>query len=73
MAAFYSSAIAELEPHLGHPERKQAVAARVLSAALKENLRRFEEGQYLVDMNHIFSPPQIFRDVFGEHTDPAYL
>ena len=32
-AAFYSSAIAELEPHLGHPERKQAVAARVLSAA----------------------------------------
>lgn len=63
-AAFYSSAIAELEPHLGHPERKQSVAARVLSAALKENLRRFEEGQHLVDMNHIFSPPQIFRDIF---------
>lgn len=63
-AAFYSSAIAELAPHIGHPERKQAVAARVLSAALQENLRRFEEGQHLVDMNHIFSPPQIFRDIF---------
>ncbi|CAN5847760.1 DUF885 domain-containing protein [soil metagenome] len=63
-AKLYSSTIAELAPHLGHPERKQAVAARVLSAALQENLRRFEEGAHLVDMNHIFSPPQIFRDIF---------
>ncbi len=63
-AEFYSSAITELAPHLGHPEKKQAVAARVLTAALQENLRRFEEGQHLVDMNHIHSPPQIIRDVF---------
>ncbi|MEX1038749.1 MAG: DUF885 domain-containing protein, partial [Acidimicrobiia bacterium] len=62
--AFYKAAIVELAPHLGHPERKQAVAARVVSAALQENLRRCEEGQHLVDMNHIFSPPQIFRDIF---------
>ena len=64
MAAFCKAAIEELAPHLGHPERKQAVAARVLSAALEESLRRFEEGEHLVDMNHIFSPPQVIRDVF---------
>jgi uncharacterized protein (DUF885 family) len=63
-AAFHSAAIEELKSHLDHPEGKQAVAARVVSAAMEESLRRFHEGHHLVDMNHIFSPPQIFRDIF---------
>jgi len=63
-AELYAAAIEELRPHLDHPERKQAVAARVLSAAMEERLRRFEHREYLVDLNHIYSPVQIYRDVF---------
>jgi uncharacterized protein (DUF885 family) len=63
-AELCATAIEELRPHLDHPEKKQAVAARVISAAMEEELRRFEDGEHLVDLNHIFSPVQIYRDVF---------
>ena len=63
-AKFFEAAISELEPHLDHPERKQAVAARVLISAAREALGQYEHGDHLVDLNHIWSPVQAIRDVF---------
>jgi len=63
-AEFYQARLDDLAPHLDHPEPREATAARVLTAYLKEQLESHEEGDYLRDLNHIFSPLQIFRDVF---------
>ena len=74
-ARFYKARIDDLAPHFGHPERKQAVAARVLTADLQESLRRYENGEHLIDLNHIYSPVQRIRDVFDlmEHeTDDGW-
>lgn len=62
--------IAELAPHLDHPEEKQRLAARAITADLEEQVVRYEAGEHLVDLNHIYSPPQIIRDVF-DVMDPS--
>lgn len=56
--------IAELTPHLDHPDEKQRVAARTTIADLEETIGHNEAGEHLIDLNHIYSPPQIVRDVF---------
>jgi uncharacterized protein (DUF885 family) len=62
--------IDELAPHLDHPEEKQRLAARAITADLRENIDRHGAGEHLIALNHIFSPPQILRDVF-DVMDPS--
>jgi uncharacterized protein (DUF885 family) len=62
--------IDELAPHRDHPEEKQRLAARAITADLEENVARYEAGEHLVELNHIFSPPQVLRDVF-DVMDPS--
>lgn len=63
-AALARDTISQLEPHLDHPECKEAIAAQVTIGAMREMLTRIEHGDPLVDMNHIWSPVQRVRDVF---------
>lgn len=70
LAALSSRYIAELAPHLDHPEEKQRLASRAITADLQEKVDRYEAGEHLIAMNHIFSPPQIARDVF-DVMDPS--
>ncbi|HEY5890675.1 MAG TPA: DUF885 domain-containing protein [Acidimicrobiia bacterium] len=62
--------IAELAPHLDHHEEKQRLAARAITADLQEKIDRFDAGEHLIELNHIFSPPQVARDVF-DVMDPS--
>jgi uncharacterized protein (DUF885 family) len=57
-------AIAELEPHLDHPDPVQATAARVVSGYLKSERRLYESGHWKRDLNHIYGPFQTARDSF---------
>ncbi len=70
LADLSSRYIAEFAPHLDHPEEKQRLASRAITADLQENVDRYEAGEHLIAMNHIFSPPQIARDVF-DVMDPS--
>jgi uncharacterized protein (DUF885 family) len=63
-AALLTRGIAELAPHLGHPEPVQARAAQVVSAYLTSQRRLHDSGQWKRDLNHIYSPFQTSRDVF---------
>ncbi len=53
-----------LSGHLDHPEPKQRLAARAITADLEEKVRRFENREHLISLNHIFSPLQMIRDSF---------
>lgn len=55
---------AELLPHLGHPDPKEAMAAKVLAAWMEKKVTVFERGKWKNDINHIYSPFQRVRDVF---------
>jgi len=63
-AELRAAAIAELEPHLDHPDPVQAEAARILFGSLSTYLRRYENGHWKRDLNHIYSPFQKARDTF---------
>ncbi|MFZ0626044.1 MAG: DUF885 domain-containing protein [Acidimicrobiia bacterium] len=63
-AAFWRSANAELEPHLGHPDPVQAHAAKVMVGYFKTLIARHEMGHWKRDLNHIYSPFQAARDTF---------
>lgn len=63
-AEFYREKLAELAPHLDHPEAKQATAAKVITAYLEEQLDAYDNNDHIRNLNHIFSPLQTFRDVF---------
>lgn len=60
----YRSTRAEMAPHIDHPERAQAFAARVTTDYLDERLRELDAKQWRRDLNHIFSPFQHIRNVF---------
>ena len=57
-------AVADLEPHLEHPDPVQATAARVVSGYLKSGRRLYESGHWKRDLNHIYGPFQTARDTF---------
>ena len=63
-ADLYKATRAELLPHLDHPDPTQAFAARVLVGDLDERINRHDTKKYRRDLNHIYSPFQIVRDVF---------
>lgn len=55
---------AELLPHLRHPDPKEAMAAKVLSAWMEKKVTVYERGKWKNDINHIWSPFQRARDAF---------
>lgn len=63
-ADLYRSTRDELAPHLEHPDPVQAFAARVMDGWLDTHIESFETGKWRRDMNHIYSPFQVMRDVF---------
>jgi len=63
-AELKAAAIADLEPHLDHPDPVQADAARIIIGSLASSLRRYENGHWKRDLNHIHSPFQRTRDTF---------
>lgn len=63
-AALYRATRAELAPQLDHPDPTQAFAARVLVGELDARLDVYQANKYRRDLNHIYSPFQIVRDVF---------
>lgn len=63
-ADLYRATRAELTPQLNDPDPTQAFAARVLVGELDERISNHETKKYRRDLNHIYSPFQIIRDVF---------
>lgn len=59
-----ATAISELAPHLGHPEPRESTAAKVVSAYMREIVDRYDHLDHLRNLNHIYSPVQVLRDVF---------
>jgi uncharacterized protein (DUF885 family) len=57
-------AVADLEPHLVHPDPVQATAARVAIGYLKSERRLYESGHWKRELNHIYGPFQTARDTF---------
>ncbi len=57
-------AVADLEPHLDHPDPVQATAALVATGYLKSERRLYESGHWKRDLNHIYGPFQSARDTF---------
>ena len=49
-------AVAELAPHLDHPDPVQATAARVASGYLESERRLYASGHWKRDINHILRP-----------------
>lgn len=58
------STSAELVTNLEHPDPVQAFAARVMNAWLDRQIDDFDSGKWRRNMNHVYSPFQIMRDVF---------
>lgn len=59
----YQATLRELEDS-EKTDAVQEFAADVLSRWLSERIRRYEDGKWRRDLNHIFSPFQVMRDVF---------
>ncbi len=57
-------AVADLTPHLGHPDPVQATAARVASGYLESERRLYASGHWKRELNHILGPFQTARDTF---------
>jgi uncharacterized protein (DUF885 family) len=57
-------AVADLEPHLDHPDPVQATAARVAIGYLNSERRLYDSGHWKRDLNHIHGPFQTARDTF---------
>ncbi len=55
---------AALDPHRGHPDRKQRLAARVTGAYVQEVLSGFQAGEHLRDLSHMASTFEDFVQVF---------
>lgn len=54
----------ELEPHLGHPDPRQRLAARSVAAELRQGIDDFEHGDYLRALRHLGGPLHLLRNVF---------
>jgi uncharacterized protein (DUF885 family) len=63
-ADLHRSTNAEMITNLDHPDPVQAFAARVMNAWLDRQIDDFGSGKWRRDMNHVYSPFQIMRDVF---------
>jgi uncharacterized protein (DUF885 family) len=57
-------AVAELAPHLHHPDPVQATAARVASGYLESERLLHDSGHWKRSINHIYGPFQTARDSF---------
>ncbi len=64
IADFATGGIAAMAPHLDHPDAREATAAKVVTAYLQEIIDTYDQGDHLRNLNHIYSPVQILRDVF---------
>jgi uncharacterized protein (DUF885 family) len=63
-ADLYRGTRSEIAQHIDHPDPIQDRAARVLDGWLGEKLDKFESNKWRRDLNHVYSPFQIMRDVF---------
>lgn len=63
-ADLYRATRAQLTSHVDDSDPIQAFAARVLVAELDERIERHDSRKYRRDLNHIYSPFQIIRDIF---------
>ncbi len=60
----FRRARSEVEPHLDHPDPVEAFAANVMAGWLDTRLAEAEQRKWSWELNHIFSPFQVIRDVF---------
>ncbi|MDX1469347.1 MAG: DUF885 domain-containing protein [Acidimicrobiia bacterium] len=63
-ADLYREARDRLAPHLEQSDSRQARTAKILLGWLESRIESHENGQWRRDLNHIYSPFQLLRDVF---------
>ncbi|HEX6946424.1 MAG TPA: DUF885 domain-containing protein [Acidimicrobiia bacterium] len=56
--------IAELEPHLDHPDRDQRLAARTVTSELESWIENFDLGMHFMELRHLGGPMTTIRNVF---------
>ena len=71
-AALARRVVADLAPHLDHPDPIQRLAAHVVSEYAEYAIDAYEGLDHLRGLAHTASPFQVFREIFEyvDHTDP---